>query len=414
MGHPDPAEPSFIERLPDELLLAIFDRCSQIPVDRQKILLTIASVSSRLSSIAQECLFARPYLRVDRIDQIVPIYKRRPELAAKATTMEIASHLTAAQCTCGHQDRSLQQIVELFELLPRLHTILLGPTYHQNTLSLESLLLGPGELLCGKHGYLIENTTSAEASRTPKTYAQVLQRLRILELPTEWRYNQMLADRGVFKTEWDLSICTSLKELVAPQGALFTGGDPNFRFLGSLPQSLEKLTLTTTLNVNLASLMRSLVVHIPRTALPRLQAIEIWSLSRDPDPSISPPKLFPRLEDEGKVVSECCAQLTALGMSTLIHYENDHCGFIMGQVSKERGEVLDKGAYLGLEPRGIFEKWILAANENDRRVQGKGLQWFEAKEKRRREWNRKKREARGVARELIDSGCDSDSGSEDG
>lgn len=368
------SEPSFIEGLPDDLLMAIFDQCYQRPVYRQRNLLNIARVSSRFAPIAQERLLAQPYLQVDHIDQLMLAYKRRPVIAAKVTTLELAIRLTEASCSCHQQgptifEKSLQQVAELFKLLPQLHTILLGSSYLKSTLSLQMLLLGPDRLLCGMHGKLLKNTACAEASGNSQAYAQVKQRLRVLELPIEWRNYGPFANHEAYETEWDLSDYTSFKELVTPQQALFRGDYPNIRFLGTLPQSLEKLTVTTAENLSLVDLMRSLVMHLPQMALPQLKTIEIWSLSRDPDPSMSPPDLFPWLAGTAKIVSECCAQLTTLGINTLIHYENEGWNFMVDMGSRETGENLGLDEYFRTEARGIFEKWRVATNEAQRRSQ---------------------------------------------
>lgn len=353
------------ETLPDELLLAIFSNLSTFPQDHQWDLLNLCRVSKLIYPVAQELRLLKPYLRLSKLNQLTKQYQSRPDIAARVTSLEIiAPHnrRLASQyvnlCRClAHNLRSTARAVTvehasiLLSILPQLHTLLLGANSLGDLNVFQQLILGPGKTYCQLHNLSGWSESAYFAYNKMGSFAALQKRLRVLELPVQW------ADFNFSPFNWEISHCTGLKHLIAPARALFNRKILADHILDALPTSLEKLTITTSLDHNLPYLLWNIASTLPRKNLPLLHEIEIWSLSRNPNPTVSPPSVFHTFGNKYDKIEYLCKILPNTGINVKINYNNDPSRMVVEDASwAARSGRIRSVDYLALESRGLIRK----------------------------------------------------------
>ena len=380
--------------LPDEVIIAILDSgLGLVPRHHQKGLVRVSLVCKHLHRIAQEVLLTRPYLRMNRITDLAQQYRKRPELAVKATQLELVVRYDRRSCFCGqlHFDlldpiQILHELESLLALTPRLDTLLLGANEATELVPLQAWILGLTQFPCVRYGHddIEIDYVALRTMRASPVLTTTLERLKVLGLPMDESWMRADLEPRGWTMLTGLKRCVSLKHLAITA----TAGNGNIPLLHTLPTSLERLVITTnnsdiacayllldlkttsSCRLSISAWQQQSQEAQPLPCSPELRQIDIWSRSRDPDPNISHPSIYPELAEKAQRAASLRTLLSTFGIQLNVYFDNDVAVDTLLWVQDDLGcPDVDYDEFLGLRARSYFKQEMSRFQERDRAEQ---------------------------------------------
>jgi hypothetical protein len=270
--------------LPDEVLLQILVETPSIPEENQRTLKNIALTCRGFHPIAREALLATPCVRMNLINDLLDLYRKYPTFAMKPTTLEIRA-ADVDTCTCGFQaGRAAVAIIigfkALMQLLPNVHTLLLGANRLKDIPAFHFLFLEKGKIFCSHHSTTFPDQPNPISALPDSFYPDLSGQLKTLELPAEWAQTWNGREKKYHNVYmvWNLNNMASLTHITVPDRALAS----LWQVTGTayLPPTLEKLTVSHVHANEISPLLKQLLDNIcesRRQDTPNLRRIDVWT-----------------------------------------------------------------------------------------------------------------------------------------